>query len=600
VPKITRDAPCARVHALDQVQESDTESERTGNGGVARARALLDGPCVTCHVRAGRRRPTRLFTVVCGPCWAAHGGKPAAGEIGPEPTETAPLRYPDSQRQWLAALRRADWVGEIRVDGQRNLLAIARHLMLAAGWETLESMPGWDTLMAKTGLGETTIQRWVQELKLRGWIVVLETGSTPLTRPMALALPDGTVLSRLDEGNRRAVYALRIPLSPDEALRWAADAIATEALWEGAHLAAGLGAGGQQETLEILPATGSEQAGPGVVGDKKGRPTWSFPCREKTQVGGYAREGAAVDNSGPKATSPRGINDTTDALRARSDEEQGPNWAIKVPTSGFEMLVSAGWLRHRLPAFARLTRKAVRALCRPFWAAGWSNLDIVHAMDHLPAAFGARAGTLIGRGPGEHLDPVQAWWWIRTRLDAWRDADGQVRRGYYQTRGRRRAMRAAVAARYGRAGLAVLPDVDLAADPVLTAEKVAEFGRRIAAQMRPAMTAAANAAGCGQVGVTGERTRAAAAAVELVSAAVTQRRARQLAAAEHGAALMARLAPQLQAARAELAERNASAPAAPISLREPAELTPAQRYERARALAAGYRRDRQRRHRPQH
>jgi hypothetical protein len=90
-----------------------------------------------------------------------------------------------------------------------------------------------------------------------------------------------------------------------------------------------------------------------------------------------------------------------------------------------------------------LTRKAVRALCRPFWAAGWSNLDIVHAMDHLPAAVGARAGTLIGRGPGEHLDPVQAWWWVRTRLDAWRDADGQVRCGYYQTRGCRRAMRAA-------------------------------------------------------------------------------------------------------------------------------------------------------------
>jgi hypothetical protein len=589
VPKITRDAPCARVHALDQAQESDTESEHTSNDGAARARALLDGPCVTCHVRAGRRRPTRLFTVVCGPCWAAHGGKPAAGEIGSAPTETAPLRYPDSQRQWLAALRRADWVGEIRVDGQRNLLAIARHLMLAATWETLESMPGWATLMAKTGLGETTTQRWVQELKLRGWIVVLETGSTPLTRPMALVLPDGTVLSRLDEGNRRAVYALRIPLSPDEALRWAADAIATEALRE----AALLGAGGQQETLEILPAAASERAGPGVVGDKKGRPTWSFPCREKTQVGGYAREGAAVDNSGPKTSSSWELNDTTDALRARLDEEQGPNWAVKVPTSGFEMLVAAGWLRHRLPVFARSTRKAVRALCRPFWAAGWSNLDIVHAMDHLPAAFGARAGTLIGRGPGEHLDSVQAWWWVRTRLDAWRDADGQVRRGYYQTRGRRRAMRAAVAARYGRAGLAVLPDVDLAADPVLTAEKVAEFGRRIAAQMRPAMAAATAA---NQVSVTGERTRAAAAAVELVSAAVTQRRARQVSAAEHRTALMARLAPQLQAARAELAERTVSASPAPIPLPELAELTPTQRYEQARALAAGYRRDRQRGH----
>ena len=63
------------------------------------------------------------------------------------------------------------------------------------------------------------------------------------------------------------------------------------------------------------------------------------------------------------------------------------------------MLIAAGWLRTRLPVFAQLTRKAARAVCRTFWVAGWSNLDIVHALDHLPAAFGARAGTPIGRRP---------------------------------------------------------------------------------------------------------------------------------------------------------------------------------------------------------
>jgi hypothetical protein len=45
------------------------------------------------------------------------------------------------------------------------------------------------------------------------------------------------------------------------------------------------------------------------------------------------------------------------------------------------------------------------------------------------------------------------------------------------------------------------------------------------------------AAAANQVSVTGERTRAAVAAVELVAAAVTQRRARQVSAAEHRAAL---------------------------------------------------------------
>jgi hypothetical protein len=80
--------------------------------------------------------------VVCGPCWAAHGGKPTAAEIGPEPAETAPLRYPSGQRHWTSALRCADWVQDIRVDGQRNLLDICKVLARHANWSTLESWPG--------------------------------------------------------------------------------------------------------------------------------------------------------------------------------------------------------------------------------------------------------------------------------------------------------------------------------------------------------------------------------------------------------------------------------------------------------------------------
>ena len=174
--------------------------------------------------------------MVCGPCWAAHGGKPSAEEIGPVPRETAPLRYPSGQKHWRQSLKRAEWVQDIRVDGRDNLLDIARVLALHADWNTLETWPGWDTLMARTGLSETTIQRWLQELRLRGWLEVIETGSTPMTRPMALTLPNGRVLSR-DEGNRRAVYALRIPLSPDEALRWAAESIAAQAAQEAAEKA---------------------------------------------------------------------------------------------------------------------------------------------------------------------------------------------------------------------------------------------------------------------------------------------------------------------------------------------------------------------------
>jgi hypothetical protein len=518
--------------------------------------------------------------VVCGPCWAAHGGKPTAAEIGPEPTETAPLRYPSGQRHWTSALRGADWVQDIRVDGQRNLLDICKVLARHANWSTLESWPGWGPLQAKTGLSETTIQRWIQELKLRGWIVVIETGSTPLTRPMGL-------LDR--EGNRRAVYALRIPLSPDEALRWAAETITAQAAQEAAEPAT--------KVLAIQDDL-SDQGKPGSLGDKKERPTESFSYEKKTRVSSYAREDVVVDNLGTTMADPKGGNHQTDALRARSNERSEPNWAVTVPpSSGFQMLVAADWLRRRLPIFARLTRKAVRAACRPYWRAGWSNLDIVHAMDHLPSTFGPRAGTPIGRGPAKGLNRTGVWWWIKTRLDAWRTPDdGKIHPGYYQTRSRRQAMRRAVATRYGRAGLAVLRDEDLAADPVLTPERIATFGRRIATQLRPEPTAFLSRPIAPASPAASEQARAEA--TERVTAMLAERHARS--AAERHAAMMARYGPELAAARAELAARTGANPAAttvPVDLAAQAEhdaLTPEERYERARALAAGYPRDRRR------
>jgi hypothetical protein len=507
------------------------------------------------------------------------------------------LRYPESQRQWLAALERSDWMDEIRVDGRRNLLSVARHLMLVADWQTLDSMPGWDQLEAKTGLSQTTIGRWVQELKLRGWIVVLETGSTPLTRPMALSLPDGTVLSRLDEGNRRAVYALRIPLAPDEALRWCAQARAAEAAHEPAQerleVVAVAGAGGPCLSFSRGPEAGRDQRKPGSAGDKKGWPTWSFPLREKTWESSYAREARPVDKSWLNAAASGRSTTTTDALRARLEDEQGRIWATMVPTSGFEMLIAADWLQTRLPVFARLTRKGARAVCRRFWAAGWTNLDILHALDHLPAAFGARAGTPIGRGPADHLDSDQAWWWITTRLAAWRDPDGKPRQGYYQTRGRRAAARAALVARHGRAALRVLPDPDLAGEQTLTPEHITRFARRVAAEIR-AQTRAAQTRVAQPVPAVPAATRTIPlAAAGILQTTAAEQAARRAAAAAAHAAMMASHAPHIAAARAELAHNTAAGAPVPVA---PAQAsTPEQRYEQARRIAAGYRRPRHRR-----
>ena len=102
------------------------------------SRSYSSDLCVTCQVRVGRPRATVLRAVVCGPCWAAHGGLPDAGEIGSVPTATVVSWDPRDQRHWLSTLRRQDWVHQIRADGRANLLAVARLVALYASWQTLE------------------------------------------------------------------------------------------------------------------------------------------------------------------------------------------------------------------------------------------------------------------------------------------------------------------------------------------------------------------------------------------------------------------------------------------------------------------------------
>jgi hypothetical protein len=80
-----------------------------------------------------------------------------------------------------------------------------------------ESRPTWERLVSRSGVCERTVARWLQELRVRGWLAHLERGSTPAHRPMVLAHM---------VGNRAAVYGLRIPLTPAEALNRALEQLA--------------------------------------------------------------------------------------------------------------------------------------------------------------------------------------------------------------------------------------------------------------------------------------------------------------------------------------------------------------------------------------
>jgi hypothetical protein len=438
-------------------------------------------------------------------------------------------------------LCRQDWVQGIRADGQGNLLRVARLLALHAGWDTLESRPTWAVLIGRSRLSERTVARWLQELRVRGWLAHLERGSTPATRPMALAHL---------AGNRAALYGLRIPLSPEEAIRLAGEQpvqVATESAAAGPaqDMPAAAGASCTGAVDDPTPAEGcSDQPEPRSIVDLNGSLSWSFSSCQETWLGGFSRASAVVNNLGMVLTRPWGETNQTDTLRARFDEKPGPDWAITVPVSRFQMLIAADWLRHRLPIFGRLSRKLVRHLCTAYWRAGWSNRDIVHAMDHRPAIFGQQPG-LIALPADKIASPTL---WISSRLRAWRTPDGRVLPGH---RGRQLVEQAAtrrVRAHHGRAGHRLLRDGELA----LTAERVAEHGRQAAAELAAERTILHHTTGQ-PIRPTPQPTHeptsspTARAAVQAeLDAAAERRRAQQ-------AELMAQPAAPLAAARAELA-----------------------------------------------
>jgi hypothetical protein len=372
--------------------------------------------------------------------------------------------FPTGQAHWLRELAAQDWVQAVRADGHRNLMTIARGVSNWAVWATLASRPTWAKLLGGSGLSKTSLARWLRELRLRGWLELIEHGSTPRTRPMSLA---GV------EGNRAAVYALRIPLTHEQAL--ASGQLVDETA---AELTATTG-----DTAELSPGPSQELD---YVEDINVTPSWSCRSLFERSTSGSSRAGKLVDNSDSNPSDQ--YKQKTTALRAGSDAKKLLDFSIMVAVTRYEMLACAEDLRRRMPVFARCSRKLVRHLCRPLWRAGWCNRDIAWAMDHRPTMF----CQLNGHGGGGLISPeyvVSPAQFIRSRLRAWRQSDGrrgEFLPGYWTSRLGSAAAdgqaREQVRARHGRAGAGLLR----AGERALSARRIAEHGRAARVSRRAA------------------------------------------------------------------------------------------------------------------
>ena len=130
----------------------------------------------------------------------------------------------------------------------------------------------------------------------------------------------------------------------------------------------------------------------------------SWPHQDEPDKAPRAREANPEDKPG-KARAPRGLP----MLPRPGSASLGA-----VPQNRTEALAAAEAMQERARLLGRLSAEHLRHLARPFFAAGWTPGDLLHALDH--DTRGRQHGCSAGvRSPAG---------WIRARLAAWLGPDG--------------------------------------------------------------------------------------------------------------------------------------------------------------------------------
>ena len=268
------------------------------------------------------------------------------------------------QRRYLRAVLADPVIAALRADRRRAVLELARILARHANWRDMTSWRPREQACAEIGssrdpskpLSISAYKAARRVLEDRGFLGLVAQGWTSALR--AGALDDGTGTS--------AVFVLTVPRRKQ---RLRSD---------------------RELSQVIRPLTGSRRE-PGIA----------LRAREaRAEV-----KGENPEVKGEKARAPRGLPVLPPA---------GAAPLAAVPENRTEALAAAQVMQERARLLRRISAEHLRHLARPFFAAGWSPRDLLHAIDHEPG--GRQHGYTSGvRSPAG---------WIRSRLAAWFGPNG--------------------------------------------------------------------------------------------------------------------------------------------------------------------------------
>ena len=262
------------------------------------------------------------------------------------------------QRAYLRAVLADPVIAALRADRRRAVLELARILARHANWQTMTAWRPREQACAEIGsprdpskpLSISAYKAARRVLEDRGFLGLVAQGWTSALR--AAVLDDQTGTS--------AVFVLTVPRK--QRLR------------------------SDREPPRVnRPLTGS---------------------RREPDIALRAREARAEikdgnpEVKGEKARAPRGQPVLPPA---------GAAPIAAVPENRAEALAAAQVMQERARLLRRISAEHLRHLARPFFAAGWSPRDLLHAIDHEPGGR-QHAYTAGVRSPAG---------WIRSRLAAW-------------------------------------------------------------------------------------------------------------------------------------------------------------------------------------
>ena len=255
-----------------------------------------------------------------------------------------------SQREWLHGA-----LAEVEAQGwyanrAAHYTAICRRLALSMDWRLRTSRLGHEKIAASVGVSPDTVARCVAWLRERGLLGLVSPGTTAELR--AGVLYAGT-------GNLAAVYVLAVPRKRTPLPRPGA---------------------GRQRFADLSGSRSDPDKAPRA---REARP------KVKTIT----------------ARAPRGLPLLPPARRGQ---------LRACPETRSDGLVAAEALRDQSRELARLSPAMIRHLCRPLFAAGWTQAEVLTAVDYAPG----------GRQHRYSRDVHHPAGWLRWRLARWLSPDG--------------------------------------------------------------------------------------------------------------------------------------------------------------------------------